>query len=93
MKTRCLLTLLFAACHLPIHAQTPPTRPAPVISPEVKDDRSVTFRLKAPKAQQVSVRGQWTKEPLALTKGEDGVWFVEADALPTGGVGIQLQRG
>src|SRR5947209_7386258 len=42
---------------------TPPPRPAPFISPEVKEGRNVTFRLRAPKATEVLVRGQWAKEP------------------------------
>jgi enterochelin esterase-like enzyme len=54
---------------------------ASVISPEVRDDRTVTFRLKAPEAQKVELTGG----PMLLalgrpgknvpfTKGDDGVW-------------------
>ena len=80
-----LVLLLAAAPTLSVSAQTPapptPARAAPVISPEVKADRSVTFRLKAPNAKQVSVRGQWTKESLPLTRGDDGVWTGAAPAV------------
>jgi enterochelin esterase family protein len=62
------LTLLISAAAL---AQAP--RPAPVISPEIQGGK-VTFRLRAAQAKEVSLRGQWTREPLALTKGEGGVW-------------------
>ena len=56
---------------------------APVNSPEVHDDHTVTFRLKAPEAKEVKItdgtiltalgRG---REPLSLVKGEDGIWSV-----------------
>ncbi len=83
MKTPPRLAALVLIGALSALAQTPPAtatapapaaRPAPVISPEVNADRSVTFRLRAPGARQVAVRGQWTKEPLALTRSGDGLW-------------------
>lgn len=56
---------------------------ASVLSPEVRDDGTVTFRVKAPEAQRVELTGP----PLLLalgragsnvpfSKGEDGVWTV-----------------
>jgi enterochelin esterase family protein len=63
---------------------TPPPRPAPFLSPEVKEGRNVTFRLRAPNAKEVTVRGQWAKEPLALTRGAEGEWSGEAAAVPAG---------
>ncbi|MBC7365921.1 MAG: hypothetical protein H7343_03760 [Undibacterium sp.] len=86
MKTPPRLVALFLFTALALWAQTPSTltlapatpRPTPLISPEVNADRSVTFRLKATNAKQVTVRGQWTKEPLALNRGDDGVWSVTA---------------
>lgn len=61
---------------------------APVVSPEVHDDNTVTFRLKAPKAVKVQVTGdflptQKIKTPFGefdgpgiadLTENKDGVW-------------------
>ena len=61
---------------------------APVVSPEVHDDNTVTFRLKAPKAVKVQVTGdflptQKIKTPFGefdgpgvadLKEGKDGVW-------------------
>jgi enterochelin esterase-like enzyme len=46
----------------------------------------VTFRLRAPNAKQVTVRGQWAREPLALTRADDGVWSATAPApsVPAG---------
>ncbi len=85
MKLPTTFGLLLIALGVPLLAQTPPPpRPAPIVSPEVKVDRSVTFRLKAPKAVEVSVRGQWAKEPLTLTRGEEGVWSGDVAAVPAG---------
>src|SRR4051812_19728480 len=61
-----------------------PARPAPVISPEAKESGSVIFRLKAPKAHEGLMRGQWATEPLKLTMAEDGTWTGEAAAVPAG---------
>lgn len=57
---------------------------APVVSPEIGEAGHVTFRLKAPQAKAVQVRGQWAKDPLPLTQGAEGVWSVEATAVPAG---------
>jgi enterochelin esterase family protein len=50
--------------------------PAPVRSPEVHPDRTVTFRLRAPQATLVELTGEVArgKGPQAMTKGTDGVW-------------------
>src|SRR5687767_3750721 len=50
--------------------------PRPVTSPEVHADRTVTFRLRAPEAEEVSLTGEFLDGPRALTKGADGVWSV-----------------
>ncbi len=65
---------------------TPPTRrvrPAPVISPELLPDGSVTFRFQAPKASEVKVSGQFGPER-ALTKDDKGLWSVTIPAVPAG---------
>ena len=81
MKTPRFLVVLFStALALGAFAQTAPApaaapapvRAAPVISPEINGDGSVTFRLKAANAKQVTVRGQWAKDPLTLTRADDG---------------------
>ena len=40
-------------------AQAPVAAPPPHVSPEVLADRRVTFRIYAPKATEVTVRGDW----------------------------------
>jgi enterochelin esterase family protein len=52
--------------------------------PEVHPDRRVTFRIEAPKAEEVTVSGDWMPRGSseALTKGEDGIWSVTLGPLP-----------
>ena len=50
-------------------------RPAPLKSPDIHADRTVTFRLLAPKASAVTLNGSWDNGTnLAMTKDESGVW-------------------
>ncbi len=54
---------------------------APLNSPEVHDDQTVTFRVRAPEAKRVELNGailaafgrNWG-ETMDFTKGEDGIW-------------------
>ncbi|PYJ95915.1 MAG: hypothetical protein DME23_22275, partial [Verrucomicrobia bacterium] len=66
-------------------AQAPSTnRPAftpPPNSPEVHADRTVTFRVRAPKASEVSVSGEWPGGAKAMTKGDNDVWSVNVGPL------------
>jgi enterochelin esterase-like enzyme len=71
----------------------PPTQPAPPPmfgmrgpkSPEIAADGSVIFRLRAPQAVSVGVGGSWqpgfTSPPIAMTKGDDGIWQVTVKDL------------
>jgi len=61
---------------------------APLNSPEVHEDRTVTFRLKAPKAQEVKLAGVALltglgkgNEQIPFTKGEDGIWTLTVGPL------------
>jgi enterochelin esterase-like enzyme len=65
-------------------AKPPAPRPPPVVSPEIAADHSVTFRIKAPQAKEVVVRGQWAKDPIALTKGENDVWSATSTPIAAG---------
>jgi enterochelin esterase-like enzyme len=59
-------------------AQTPP---APVISPEVHDDRTVTFRLRAPNDKEVAVSIEGVPKPIPMQKDDQGVWSVTTDPM------------
>ena len=54
-----------------------------VRSPEVNPDGSVTFRLYAPKAHNVTVIGDWINGIAPLTEGEGGVWEYTTAPLPS----------
>ena len=47
-----------------------------IISPDIAADRHVTFRLRAPKATEVVLTGEFLTANQPLTKGADGVWSV-----------------
>lgn len=51
-------------------------------SPEVHPDRRVTFRIAAPKATDVTFKGDWHDDTKKMTKGADGVWSLTVDAMP-----------
>jgi len=76
-----------------------PPRPAPAayyensnnipVSPEVRPDRTVVFRLFAPKASEVVLMGspgilEVIKEPKPLQKDDKGVWSVTVGPLAPG---------
>lgn len=55
---------------------------AAVVSPEVLPDGRVTFRLFAPKANQVLLEGNWENgRGIAMTKDASGLWSVTTAAL------------
>lgn len=56
----------------------------PVTSPEIQADGRVTFRIHAPKATEVTVRGDWMEGPgpAALARDDQGVWSVTVGPLP-----------
>src|SRR5262245_24642546 len=55
--------------------------PPPIVSPEVHPDQSVTFRLRAPNAKEVSVSIEGSGKPLPMQKDDRGVWNVTSDPL------------
>jgi len=67
-----------------------PRANAPVISPEVLPDGHVTFRLRAPAAKEVTLRGEWVaaggidvSPPVAMARDDAGVWSVTVGPLPS----------
>ncbi len=51
-------------------------RPPPLQSPVVHDDRTITFRFRAPEARKVELSGQFLQGTRAMQKDEAGVWSV-----------------
>jgi enterochelin esterase family protein len=61
---------------------------APLNSPDVHDDGTVTFRLKAPAAKEVRLSGVAiltalgrTNQPVAFKRGDDGIWTLTIGPL------------
>jgi enterochelin esterase family protein len=60
-------------------------RRAPVLSPQVDEERRVTFRLRAPRAGEVLVNGQWGQGNTSLAKSEEsGVWTATVGPVDPG---------
>ena len=90
MKLLTVLSILIGVSAV-VTAQAPAGRggavppPDTLLSPEVHPDRTVTFRLRAPKASAVTVTGEWmldypsSKTP--LSKDGDGIWSVTVGPL------------
>src|SRR5215472_4414067 len=89
MKTQSPL-IVFCSLLLPFSSYAQPAKPAPIappqmtaplLTPEVHSDNSVTFRFRAPNAQEVSLRREGA-EPLAMQKDDAGVWTAITAPLP-----------
>src|SRR5262245_36215248 len=83
-----VLALLLQAALPQVFAQPPKgdgkaDTKGPLIGPEVLTDRTVTFRIYAPKASEASVQGDWMDgfEPVKLRKGKGGVWSATVGPL------------
>jgi len=78
-----VLSLMFLAAA--VSAQPPKKEPTPndtLVSPEVLADRKVTFRIYAPKASEVTLRGDWMEAgPVKLEKDAKGVWAATVGPL------------
>ena len=62
---------------------TPPAGPrAPIVSPEVRPDRTVTLRFRAPDARQVTLIGELDGKTYPMTKDANGVWSVTVGPWP-----------
>ena len=87
-----LLVGLIASATIGAAQQTKPStnaptrradRPPPILSPEILPDGGVTFRLQAPKANEVKVSGQFGPETV-MTKDDHGLWSATVAAVPSG---------
>ena len=84
MKLRSALILGFC-CTVGFGQQTKTAAPHPqlppsLVSPEVHPDNTVTFRFRAPNAQEVKLAREGA-EPLAMQKDDSGVWTVTTTPL------------
>ena len=49
-----------------------------------KAGEPITLSIRAPKASEVKLRAQWTKDALTMKRDDDGTWSVTLDAAPSG---------
>ena len=68
-----LLGLSLAAC---ITSRLEAQRRQVIVSPQVEQDRRVTFRLRAPDAQAVGLSVQFAQGTQPMTKDANGIWSV-----------------
>src|SRR5262249_1890528 len=62
-----------------------------VVSPEVRPDRTVVFRLRAPLARSVTLHGEWGwGDGRPLARDASGVWSVTVGPLPANIYGYKL---
>lgn len=76
--TLTLVILLFTCSTLSAQFQR-----NPIVSPEVSADRKVTFRILAPKADEVRLTGNWMpfNQSELLMKGDTGLWRITVGPL------------
>jgi enterochelin esterase-like enzyme len=53
-----------------------PPQPPPVVSPELHENRTVTFRYRSANAKKVEVTGEWGGGSKAMTKDGENVWSI-----------------
>lgn len=86
MKLRKIFTVVTLLCTLTTVAQqNVGYRQGNLVSPQVNADHTVTFRTLAPKAKQVSVKGDWevNNGEGKMKKNKDGVWEYTTPVLPS----------
>lgn len=81
---RYILTLAALLCATALYAQQNLWQAEGLTSPEIHDDNSVTFRLYAPEAESVGVRGDFLAngvEEAAMTRDDNGIWSYHSEPL------------
>jgi len=59
--------------------------PAPMFSPVVDNDQSITFRLKAPGAKQVELQfDEWKVQKFGMKKDSSGIWEATVNSVVPG---------
>ncbi len=73
------LFFLVVPCALAQGPQRGPT----IVSPEVLSDHRVTFRIQAPKASEITLRGDWMEGTASekLSKDDKGIWSATVGPL------------
>lgn len=90
MKKQILIAVIFCvATSINSFAQQALWGAAAIVSPEVKENNTVTFRFQAPDAKEVKISGDWmpaegwTPGSAAMTKDEKDLWSYTTATLPS----------
>lgn len=89
MKKQIISTIFLGLLCIASYAQQALGGASNIISPEVNNNQTVTFRLLAPNAKEVKVSGDWMPAEgwvpgsVSMTKGEGGIWSYTTSALPS----------
>ncbi|OMP32840.1 MULTISPECIES: esterase [Mangrovimonas] len=81
------LALLLLFTSMSISAQQALFGGAEIVSPEIHDNGTVTFRVKAPAANEVKLVGDWmpmegwVRKPQAMNKDAEGLWTLTTATL------------
>lgn len=87
MKSWILFVVLMCFISVNTRAQQALFGTQPVVSPEIHADRSVTFRILAPQANEVKIAGDWmpsqgwTSGTELMKKDEKGIWTLTTQPL------------
>ena len=78
-----LLTTLI--CNFVSSQQNVTFRQTEIVSPQVNNEGTVTFKLRAPLAKSVMVQGDWEANggKGQMTKDTGGIWIYTTPALPS----------
>lgn len=82
VQTIGIFTLLLL---ITLHVDAQSRRGPRVVSPEIQNDNTVTFRLLAPDAAKVTLSGNWMAgwgTQVEMAKGDSGIWSVTTEVLP-----------
>ena len=86
------IAMLFLAAATSLRITKAQTPPAPIVSPEVHADNTVTFRLRSPNAKEVLLSVEGSAKPTAMTKDDQGVWSVTTEAMVPDYYGYSFSR-
>lgn len=75
MKQLMLVIALFYQM-IPFALQAQPPRGPLVVSPQVNQDKTITFRYMSPSAKDVKLSGQFINGQVAMTKDASGIWSI-----------------
>lgn len=95
IKMKYIVSFVILLLSANLHAQEALWWKTPTTSPEINADKSVTFRIKAPKASRVQITGDFLPQTVTtqngkvekapgteeLKEGENGIWEYTSDPL------------